>query len=143
MRYRSSIFIGAGKGLLAGIGLGLFFKWIEFNGIANVYTLLLNVDFIPNIPQPLPEWIEFSLHLVVSVAIGIVYQLLNVWRFKPWSWGILMGIVPVPLFIPLTLMSARTPAIDDTSALVWWVVGHLLYGASLPVFSIVVKKVGQ
>jgi hypothetical protein len=128
-------------GLITGIILGLFFKWIEYLGWADVYALLLNVDFIPYLPMPLPEWIEFSLHLLVSVAIGIMYSIAINWRNHPWTWGLILGILPIPLFIPLTLLSERTPAIDDTNALVWWIIGHILYGLNLAVLNVVMPFV--
>ncbi len=140
MRANSIIYPGLGYGLISGVILGLFFKWIEYTGIADVYTLLLNVDFVPQLPQPLPEWFEFSLHLIVSLVIGIMFCALMSWRRKALMWGLLMGIAPIPLFIPLTLLSDRTPAIDDFSALTWWIIGHVIYGLSLSLLSLQSRK---
>jgi hypothetical protein len=126
---------GALLGLFSGFLLGFLFKWIQYSELADVYTLLLNVDFIPQLPQPLPEWFEFSMHLAVSIVIGIVFVILNDWKYAPWRWGLLMGIAPIPLFIPLTTLSERTPAITDIAALSWWVIGHLVYGVALTALS--------
>ncbi|MBP1993900.1 hypothetical protein [Paenibacillus eucommiae] len=134
------VFRGSVYGLITGFILGFFFKLIEANGLADVYTLLLNVDFLPFFPEPLPEWQEFSFHLIVAIVIGIVFTLLIQYRPNPWLWGALLGLVPVPLFIPLTLLSHRTPSIYDVSALCWWIAGHVLYSISLSVFGIVWQK---
>ena len=140
MRMRSILSRGALLGVLTGFLLGVLFKWIEYYDLADVYTLLLNVDFIPQLPQPLPEWVEFSMHLAVSVMIGIVFMLLNNWKHAPWRWGLFMGIAPIPLFIPLTMLSERTPALSDMAALWWWVIGHLVYGVALTMLSFFLNR---
>ncbi|WP_068776182.1 hypothetical protein [Paenibacillus sp. FJAT-26967] len=118
-------------GLVPGIILGLMFKTVEFYRLARVYTLLLNVDFIPGFHRDLPEWFEFSLHLAVSLGLGAAFAVLLRRYSRPWLLGLLLGLVPVPLFVPLTLLSARTPEISDRAALFWWIAGHLLYGLLL------------
>ncbi|MEH6882539.1 hypothetical protein V7Z92_01165, partial [Priestia megaterium] len=66
--------LGISIGMLSGIILGLCLKWIEWLTGKQVYTLLLNVDFIPIIgPIQWPEWVEFVFHLLIAVAIGIVF----------------------------------------------------------------------
>jgi hypothetical protein len=131
MRRPQIIITGGFFGIVAGLLIGLFFKWIESMELANVYTLLLNIDFIPFLPPQLDEWQEFSLHLLVSAMMGLLFGWLLQWSGRPWLSGMLVGLIPLPLFIPLTLISERTPAIDDFYALLWWIVGHLGYGACL------------
>ncbi|MNI23270.1 hypothetical protein D3C73_768550 [compost metagenome] len=131
MRWNKVILKGLLYGLITGFLIGLFFKAIEEQGIANVYTLLLNVDFIPFIPHPLPQWQELLLHLIVSLIVGVGFSILMAWSRKPWIWGMGISLITIPLFIPLTLLSERTPQIDDTTALLWWIVGHLGYGVCL------------
>lgn len=118
-------------GLLSGIILGLFLKWIQYATGSLVYTLLLNIDFVPFLPDRLPELIEFALHLVVSVIIAWIYSIWIRLSPHPWRYGILIGIASSLLFIPLTLMSDRVPAITDMTAYGYWLIGHLLYGLSL------------
>jgi len=118
-------------GVISGIILGLFLKWIQYVTGSLVYTLLLNIDFVPFLPERLPEPIEFTLHIVVSVIIAWLY---SVWiRFSPhpWRYGLLIGLASSLLFIPLTLMSDRVPAITDMTAYRYWLAGHMLYGLSL------------
>jgi hypothetical protein len=132
------LFHGILAGMLTGIAMGFFFKWIENVTGSKVYILLLNVDFVPFLPQPLPEWLEFILHLIVSVGISALYIMLLLrypsLRTKALRLGIAAGALAIPTFIPLTLLSTRTPAIDDGVALFWWVVGHLLYGVGLGLY---------
>ncbi|EHB62807.1 hypothetical protein [Paenibacillus lactis] len=62
-----------GSGLAAGSLLGIYLKFIEHFTSFNVYTLLLNVDYIPGLNRlELPEWVEFLLHLAISVLLSAV-----------------------------------------------------------------------
>lgn len=118
-------------GFISGFILGLFLKWIQYATGSLVYTLLLNIDFVPFLPERLPEPLEFTLHLVVSVIIAWIYRIWIRFSPHPWRYGILIGIASSFLFIPLTLMSDRVPAITDMTAYSYWLAGHLLYGLSL------------
>jgi hypothetical protein len=122
---------GLWYGLVTGTALGMFLKTIQWATGERVYTLLLNIDFL--IPKPLPEVVEFGLHLIVSMVFGVLYMILciRLFRISRMTWGIVMGILTMPLFFPLTVLSTRTPAVDDGSALAWWCAGHLLYGILL------------
>ncbi|MFS0836768.1 hypothetical protein [Paenibacillus sp. 1P03SA] len=124
---------GFAFGLVPGIVLALLFKAVEYLAGPRVYTLLLNVDFIPGLGGNLPEWFELTLHLAVSVLIGFLYAFLLGRLGKPWLPGLLLGIAPIPLFIPLTQLavSAKTPGLSDVNAMIWWIAGHLLYGMIL------------
>ncbi|RPK29408.1 hypothetical protein [Paenibacillus xylanexedens] len=118
-------------GILSGFVLGFFLKMIQANTGEQVYTLLLNIDFVSGLPPTLPEIIEFSLHLVVSVVIGILY----VWWVRrtgrPMFKGILLGAASSLLYIPLSQLSSRVPDLYDVSAILYWIVGHLLFGIML------------
>ncbi|MFX3650929.1 MAG: hypothetical protein ACE3K2_03885 [Paenibacillus sp.] len=118
-------------GVLSGVILGFFLKVIQANTGEQVYTLLLNIDFVPVLPPTLPEWIEFSLHLVVSVLIGIFY----VWWIRrtghPMFKGVLLGAASSLLYIPLSPLSSRVPDLYDVAAIIYWIVGHLLFGIVL------------
>jgi hypothetical protein len=141
---RKILWHGLLAGVLTGVVMGFVFKGVESLTGVKVYTLLLNVDFVPFLSQPLPEWLEFGLHLIVSVVIAIVFLfLLN--RFtaiakRPILFGIIAGCLAIPTFIPLTLLSERTPAIDDMAALFWWIAGHLLYGWLLGGYGRLISK---
>lgn len=128
---RRTVLWGVLFGLWTGAALGLFLKLVQATAGSLVYTLLLNVDFIPLTDwtgmNPLPEWFEFSLHLAVSVIIGILYVLMIRRGFRPRATGFVLGMLPSVLFIPLTLLSERTPQVTDMEALAWWLAGHFIY----------------
>jgi hypothetical protein len=117
-------------GTVAGILLGLFFKAIQFSTGLKVYTLLLNVDYIPILNRfTFPESIEFGFHLIVSIVLGVLIM-----KFLPpnqQSWIMMIGIVIGILLFPTTALSSRTPAISDYPALIYWLVGHTFYGIIL------------
>lgn len=146
----TGITVGIAAGLVSGITLGLLFRWVEHRFGVGVYTLLLNIDFIPYVPERLAEQLEFALHLGVSLTIGIAYiawltgergtRLRLPQLDRPWPAGLLFGSLPILLFIPLTLVSERTPAIDDFAALAWWIAGHVLYGVILGSFGALLKR---
>ncbi|ETT38875.1 hypothetical protein NSQ20_07445 [Paenibacillus sp. FSL K6-1122] len=118
-------------GILSGVVLGFFLKMIQAITGEKVYTLLLNIDFVPGLPPTLPEFIEFSLHLIVSVVIGIFYLWWVRHSGRPMIKGILLGAVSSLLYIPLSQMSSRVPDLYDVSAILYWIVGHLLFGIVL------------
>lgn len=74
-----------GSGLAAGSLLGIYLKFIEHFTSFNVYTLLLNVDYIPGLNRlELPEWVEFLLHLAISVLLSAVLaQILRMQLLPP------------------------------------------------------------
>lgn len=100
--------------------------------------MLLNVDFVPILPQPLPESAEFALHLLFSVALALIYATVlaraRTARRRAFPLGIVAGLAAAPLYFPLAALSDRVPAVDDLEAIFWWTVGHLLYGVLLGLF---------
>ncbi|MBP3961270.1 hypothetical protein I8J30_00995 [Paenibacillus sp. DLE-14] len=98
-----------------------------------VYTLLLNIDWVPNMPNRLPETVELALHLVVSVPIGILYVSLTKRMTTPRRWmvGLLFGLLTAVTWFPLTAISDRVPAATDLAALLLWLLGHICYGLGL------------
>ncbi|APH07079.1 hypothetical protein A9C19_11895 [Bacillus weihaiensis] len=128
---------GVLSGLYSGIILGLFLKVIELTSGLKVYTLLLNIDFI--YPNPLPELVEFSLHVFVSLLIGIVFVALCqsfkiTKRNSRFFLALLITFPTLFLYFPLTLLAIKeTPSIDNFHAIFWWVLAHLLYAVILPI----------
>ncbi len=133
---RNKIGVAAGMGLFSGLVLTFLFKWMEDVTGSKVYTFLLNVDYIPLIGTVYyPEWVEVAFHLTVSVAVA--FGFLVMFTLRP-RWqrhavlicagvSILIGI----LLFPTTALSDRTPAITDGTALLYWLLGHAIYGALL------------
>lgn len=125
-------------GLAAGIVLGLFLKAIEGLTSQRVYTLLLNVDYIPILKEmKLNEWVEFGLHLFISILLGIFVGAYAHW--KGWKGSalivmtVLISLAVALLLYPTTMLSERTPKLLNGEAFSYWMLGHLLYGATLGV----------
>ncbi len=133
---RTIIRQGLLAGLLSGIVLGLVLKWIQYQTGALVYTLLLNVDFVPLLPPRLPEWLEFALHLLVALILGVVFRWWISRWYHPWIAGLILGAGSSLLFFPLATMSDRVPAVDDWHAYMYWLMGHLLYGVTLSIVGV-------
>ncbi|MGG2061066.1 hypothetical protein [Priestia megaterium] len=139
--------LGISIGMLSGIILGLCLKWIEWLTGKQVYTLLLNVDFIPMIgPIQWPEWVEFVFHLLIAAAIGIVFvyivgKLNNMSIRKIVLCSFLLTLPTIPLYFPLTLLALKpTPAVDDAVAIFYWTTGHLIFAAALVFGYIILKR---
>ncbi|WP_342526494.1 hypothetical protein MKY84_12775 [Chryseomicrobium sp. FSL W7-1435] len=121
-----------GIGLITGLILNYYFKFIEWLTGDKVYTLLLNVDYFPILKNySFPEWVEISFHLIVSFVLAFIYA----WLWKKWNRPFLYTVISafmIGLIIyPSTGLSDRTPEVTDGSALFWWQTGHLIYGALL------------
>lgn len=123
-------------GIAAGILLGLFLKIIEHITSLEVYTLLLNVDYVPLLKVlKLSELVEFSLHLVISVLMSMLLAVFL--ESKSWTrarglfWVSLACLAVGLLLYPTTVLSDRTPELFDPAALLFWLAGHLLYGIAL------------
>lgn len=127
----SVLYLGIVIGSISGIVLGLFLKVVQHLTDIGVYNLLLNVDFVPGLQSDLPEWLEFALHMMVALCIGVVYIIWLKSSPYPWRNALLLALVSSLLFIPLTLLSEVVPQIDDIGAMIWWAIGHLLYGIVL------------
>ncbi|MEW4285018.1 hypothetical protein [Priestia koreensis] len=125
---------GAWSGAIAGLILGLFLKMIQFITGEKVYTLLLNVDFIPVIGNvDWPEVVEFLFHLIIAVMIGLVFG--GVLQFKKWETlrmhVLIAACLTIPtifLYFPLTLLAHQaTPGVWNGWALFYWTFGHALF----------------
>ena len=66
---------GSFAGFISGLFLGLFLKVIQHQFGIKVYTLLLNVDYIPVLKEiKFPEIIEFSFHLLISIVFEFLIR---------------------------------------------------------------------
>jgi hypothetical protein len=108
-------------GIVSGVALGVFLKIVESGTGLKVYTLLLNVDYVPVLKtMELTESAEFGLHLIISIglSIGMQYYLLQ----KNWiqkeklRFAVKVSLKVGLLLYPTTLLSERTPEITNLSA---------------------------
>jgi len=125
---------GIVAGLVSGMVLGFFLKWIQQLTGSGVYTMLLNIDFVPALPDRLPEALEFGLHLAVAIVLGCLYRIWITRWAHPWISGLLIGAASSLLFFPLALLSDRVPPVNDMIAYMYWLAGHVLYGIVLGIF---------
>ncbi|WP_153723390.1 hypothetical protein [Sporosarcina cascadiensis] len=128
------IWKAAWSGIITGLILALFLKGVQAVTGRKVYTLLLNVDYIPVIKEfQFPEAAEVSFHLIISVILCLLLVILykssrGVIR-KQFIWTSLLVNVFIGLLLyPTTSFSDRTPDTADMPALFWWIAGHALYG---------------
>lgn len=130
------IFQAGVAGILAGFILGFSLKFIqEVSGLL-VYTLLMNVDYIPVLKQfQFTEWIEFSFHLVISVVIGVLIMVIAIKQNWSAQWiiyyTIIINVCIAIIIYPTTLFSTRTPPLLSVPSIGMWISAHLLYGIVL------------
>lgn len=136
MKILKGIWIGFWSGLL----LGLLLKWIQKVTGEQVYTLLLNVDFMPLAGKiDWSEPIEFAFHIAISLVISILYVYLA--KRRSYSFGqltmlsLLLCIPTFVLYFPLSSLAIRTdvPQLTDAGAFLYWILAHLTYALALPV----------
>ncbi|HLQ84103.1 MAG TPA: hypothetical protein VK121_09745 [Pseudogracilibacillus sp.] len=132
-------------GILTSFVLGGFLKFLETITNLKVYTLLLNIDFVPILGEiNFPEWIEFSFHIIVSIIITFIFYHFVI-KYK-WNWqGILFYVSLGNMFIglliyPITLFSDRTPPLLAIFPLNFWLIGHLIYGISMSLLFILIEN---
>lgn len=136
MKLLKGIWIGLWSGLI----LGLLLKWIQSVTGEQVYTLLLNVDFIPVIGDvQWSEITEFIFHMIIALIIGVVFVYIA--KRRSYSFGQLVIIsllmsAPFPfLFFMLSWLAvdADVPALTDWGAFLYWIFAHLTYALLLPI----------
>lgn len=124
--------------LIAGVFLGFFMKWLQDVTGYKVYTLLMNVDYIPILKEYIfPTWVEFMFHLIVAVILAYVivwiawkkhYTRKQLIRFTI----VVNSIIAIALY-PTTALSDRTPALFSFPSFGLWLVAHIAYGIVLGV----------
>lgn len=119
-------------GVLSALALGVFLKIVEQVTGKAVYMLLLNVDYLPIVQDwKIGEMQEFMLHVFVSVILVIAlyfgFGRLGIYR-KVYPYILASLTIGGGLFLT-TAFSERTPDVTDVAAFIYWMVGHLIYGA--------------
>ncbi len=138
-KHSRGVSLAAVYGLIGGLILTFLFKWLESAKGEKVYTFLLNVDYIPVIGDiAFPEWIEVIFHLIISVAVAngfyLMYQLRPSWKKNALVICTVVSVIIGIALFPTTALSERTPEITDGLSLLYWLLGHALFGAVLGVF---------
>ncbi|MCA1011309.1 hypothetical protein [Halobacillus halophilus] len=133
---RWGFWIGTTSGLILG-----FYMWlVELVTGKKVYTLLMNVDFIPVIGSiEWPAAIEWLFHLIISWIIGVLYvyafrRILKDSRRNRWFLALILSAFAATSYVPLTLLAIKeTPALTDGAAILYWLIGHVLYAVVLKI----------
>lgn len=127
-------------GIISGIVLALFLKFIEKITGSKTYHLLFDVSYVPLLKQMHPIWLaEGIFHF--TTCMGSVTALYFLLRLKAWeqntnAYLIVIGAGSAALY-PLTILAHNTPAVNDYAALFYWVLGHLLFGLTT---ALLIKK---
>lgn len=128
-------------GVFSGILLGLVLKLIESLTEVRVYTLLLNVDFIPFIGSIMwGETLEFVFHVLISISIAFIFVYLahqfHIGESLP-KLFLLSFIICLPTFPLYFLLSSlaikEVPVWNDWLAFIYWGFAHFIYVWTLPV----------
>lgn len=119
-------------GVIPAFALGAFLKIVEQITGKAVYVLLLNVDYFPIVQDwEMSETLEFLLHVFVSVILVIIlyfgFGRLGIYR-KVYPYILASLTIGGVLFLT-TVFSEWTPDVRDVSAFIYWMIGHLIYGA--------------
>ncbi|MED4401834.1 hypothetical protein ABET41_03485 [Metabacillus fastidiosus] len=134
---RSFFIISCLYGIISGVVLALFLKLIEKITGDKVYTLLLNVDYIPFINRyHFSEIVEVIFHLIISILLtGILWIFICYRKITDRKDRILFCfaacLIIGALLYPTTAFSDRTPPLLSMSSLTYWLIGHMVYGLIL------------
>ncbi|WP_251009813.1 hypothetical protein [Bacillus sp. ISL-39] len=114
----------------------MFLKITQSITSLKVYTLLLNVDYIPILKDnKLSEVDEFGLHMVISIglafAINFYFSRKELGKEAIQRFVIRISLIVGLLLFPTTLLSDRTPTITNAYAFAVWMAGHWIYGLIL------------
>jgi len=124
-------------GIVSGIVLTIFMKMIEQLTLYKVYTLLLNVDYIPILNRyQFSEIIEVGFHIAISIVLSLSLYLLIIYLKMVSRTKMFFLCTAVCIFIgaalfPTTALSNRTPSVTSLPSLFYWLAGHALYGYAL------------
>ncbi|MFE8703690.1 hypothetical protein ACFYKX_24280 [Cytobacillus sp. FJAT-54145] len=134
-------------GIISGIVLGAVLKVIEEQTTKKVYTLLLNIDFIPILNSiQFGEMGEFLFHLLFSIILSFIYMS---WTEKSspnsaLAYFVKASIVTFPtilLYFPLSFLALKeVPAINDIQSIMFWTFGHFMYVIALSVLVYLQQK---
>lgn len=131
---KKGLWLGTATGFILGFVLWIF----EYGTGKKVYTLLLNVDFIPVMGDiDWPIYMEWFFHLLIAWSIAIVYLAWIKYQTdgraaSRWATALVLTAFAALTYFPLTDLAIKeTPAFDDLTAISYWLVGHLAFGVSL------------
>ncbi|CAH0345948.1 hypothetical protein [Bacillus sp. CECT 9360] len=126
------------KGMLAGLGSGILLaiimKYVELYTEKKIYSLLLNIDFIPLTERIQGnEPIELVLHLLVSSGFGVFFVLLKPKFANKRVLTFLLILPAILLYFPLSYISrSEITSAADLFSFLLWSAAHVVYALILP-----------
>ncbi|WP_051189072.1 hypothetical protein [Halalkalibacillus halophilus] len=128
------LYIAIIVGIISSTAISLYFYIIEAMTGKQLFTLLLNIDFIydPSDGGAVYMAFEYSLHVFVAISIVLVYlywitRKKEFWQRRMEIAGLLTFIAFLTYF-PLTMLAnTTTPAVTDAVAIFDWFVGHVIF----------------
>ncbi|GEN45669.1 DUF5368 family protein [Alkalibacillus haloalkaliphilus] len=133
MRY---LYIAVVVGLIASTAISLYLYVIEAFTGKQLFTLLLNIDFIYTPSESVPENLylafEYALHVLVATLIVSVYLYLITKNNKMWERRMeiaaLLSFIAFLTYFPLTILAkTTTPAVTDIVAIFDWFIAHVIF----------------
>lgn len=120
-------------GLISGLILAVFLKFLEIWTGSLAYRLLFEVNYVPVFNRIYPRYVaEIIFHF--STCIFSIVILYNILKLKNWEKSVTAYLIPIgigssALFL-LTLWAHHTPEITDYKSWVFWIIGHVLFALS-------------
>lgn len=135
-----------GIGIFVGFFLGGLFYVMEAQTGYQVYTLLLNIQYFPSLSNvQLHGWIEFILHMLVSVLLVILlYYLFKHFQLEKHIYPYVIAHLIIGwghyLFMAL---SPATVGMLGLQLWIYWTIGHLLHGILVGVLIRYILREGE
>ncbi|ANX12138.1 hypothetical protein ABE41_008975 [Fictibacillus arsenicus] len=129
-------------GTIAGALLACFFYAIEQGFEINLYTFLVNIDFLP-----LPDYIiysyliQFISHLVITVILIAVIDILSARFNHPIGISVIINTIMSFTFFPLYQIAVTKPFHPPfILPFTLWFIGHLLFAVLIGYFVSILHK---
>ncbi|MDQ0160318.1 hypothetical protein [Alkalibacillus salilacus] len=133
MRY---LYIALFVGLISSTAMSLYLYIIETFTGKQLYTLLLNIDFIYTPSETVPEnfylAFEYALHVIVATVIVTFYLYLITKKESFWNKRMeiaaILSFMAFLTYFPLTILAVtKTPNAFDIMAIFDWFIAHVIF----------------
>ncbi|PKR78325.1 hypothetical protein CEY16_00775 [Halalkalibacillus sediminis] len=122
-------------GVVSATAMGTYLYWIEQMTGKQLYTLLMNIDFIyqpdDNMNSQLFAVFEFSLHVLVAIIMVLIYLFMiqrEFFKNRRFELAAIITFVAFLTYFPLTILAqTETPAITDFVAISDWFLAHVIF----------------
>ncbi|WP_411955100.1 hypothetical protein ACKXGF_04875 [Alkalibacillus sp. S2W] len=133
MRY---LYIAIFVGLISSTAMSLYLYIIETFTGKQLYTLLLNIDFIYTPSEKVPDnfylAFEYALHVIVATVIVTFYLYLITKKKSFWNKRMeiaaILSFMAFLTYYPLTILAVtETPGVFDIMAIFDWFIAHVIF----------------